>query len=72
MPNLRGQTVFVPIGLLIAGGLKPRTLETGGHRKAIGDSRVLLVIEIPGFTVGGGNERWRFAEVRADRRAGSE
>ena len=66
MANSRREVVFVPTGLLASGGLEPGALQAGGHRKTIGHSGILLVVEIPGLAIGRGNEGRGFTKVRAD------
>ena len=66
MANSRREVVFVPTGLLASGGLEPGALQAGGHRKTIGHSGILLVVEIPGLAIGRGDEGRGFTKVRAD------
>ena len=66
MADFRWEVVFVPLGLLVACNLEPRALQAGGHRKAIGYSGILLVIEIPGLAIGRGDQRRGLAKAGTD------
>src|SRR5262249_5840922 len=68
--NRRGKVKFIPGRLLIAGHLKPWAVETCRHGKTIRHSRILLVIEIPGFAVRRSDKRGSLAEAWADGRTG--